>query len=82
MSDIVTRAEEALAAEWVNPKSPTALCYIASELVAELKAARAERDQNLVDFTKNYTHLTMQLEAARAEAERLRLRSIWEGGPL
>jgi hypothetical protein len=42
VSDIIERAENLLADEWALPKTATAVCYIISELVTELKAARAQ----------------------------------------
>lgn len=70
-TDIIERAEETLEAFRKGEIHGITLGFF-EQLLAALKAARAEQDQDLVDFAKNYAHLTTQLEAARAENKRLR----------
>lgn len=70
MTDIIERAEAAFRSPHWSWQS-VAKTFI-PELIAELKATRAQRDQDLSDFAKNYAHMTAELKAVRAENERLR----------
>lgn len=63
--DLIERAEYALASWNTIPAfKNTYVTELVGELITELKAAYAKCDQNLVDFIKNYAHMTTQLTEA------------------